>query len=102
MDAAENGTPRSFMMPRCAKSAEMSRSDLWPPLGRLRRKLADQGDEFRAKLDVALTALDLLAGDHSLALPGALELGNNHRFVELTHGAEYLSDQLRCRRVVEE
>ena len=95
MDAAENGTPRSFMMPRCAKSAEMSRSDLWPPLGRLRRKLADQGDE-------ALRALDLLAGDHSLALPGDLELGNNHRFVELTHGAEYLSDQLRCRRVVEE
>jgi hypothetical protein len=35
--AAENGLPRSFMMPRDASSAEISRSDLRPPLGRLRR-----------------------------------------------------------------
>jgi len=37
MDAAENGLPRSFMNPRAASSAETSRSDLWPPLGRRRR-----------------------------------------------------------------
>jgi hypothetical protein len=37
IEAAENGLPRSFMMPRRASSAEISLSDLWPPLGRLRR-----------------------------------------------------------------
>jgi hypothetical protein len=37
IDAAENGLPRSFMMPRCASSAEISRSDRCPPLGRRRR-----------------------------------------------------------------
>jgi hypothetical protein len=31
IEAAENGFPRSFMMPRCASSAEMSRRDRWPP-----------------------------------------------------------------------
>ena len=33
--------------------------------------------------------------DHSLALPSALELRNDHRLVELTHSAEYLPDELR-------
>ena len=51
---------------------------------------------------MALPALDLLAGGRSLAIPGALELGNNHRFVELRHGAEYLPDELLCGCVVEE
>jgi hypothetical protein len=37
IDAAENGTARSFMIPRCASSAAIFRSDLWPPFGRLRR-----------------------------------------------------------------
>jgi hypothetical protein len=34
--------------------------------------------------------------------PPALELGNDHRLVELRHGAEYLPDELRCGCVVEE
>jgi hypothetical protein len=37
IDGAENGTPRSLKMPRCASSAEISLSDLWPPMGRLLR-----------------------------------------------------------------
>src|SRR3982074_605806 len=65
-------------------------------------KLTDQGHDFGLQFCVALAALDLLAGDHPLALPGALELGNNHRLVELRDCAEYLPDQFRCRRVVEE
>jgi hypothetical protein len=31
MDAAENGRPPSFMMPRAASSAEIARSDMRPP-----------------------------------------------------------------------
>ena len=37
IDAAENRRPRSLKMPRAASSVEISLSDLWPPLGRLRR-----------------------------------------------------------------
>jgi hypothetical protein len=51
---------------------------------------------------MALPALDLLAGERSLPFSGALEFGNNHRLIELTHSAEYLPDQLRCGCVVEE
>jgi hypothetical protein len=31
---------------------------------------------------MAFTPLNLLAGEHALALPGTREVGNNHRFVE--------------------
>jgi hypothetical protein len=51
MDAVENGLPRSFLMPRCASSAAISLNDS------------------------PFAAFDLLAGEHSLALAGALELG---------------------------
>jgi hypothetical protein len=50
---------------------------------------------------VRLTALDLLTSQCALALPGALEFGNNHRLIELRHRPEYLPDQLRGRRVIE-
>ena len=33
IDAAENAFPRSFMKPRAASCAEISRSDRWPPFG---------------------------------------------------------------------
>jgi hypothetical protein len=43
---------------------------------------------------MALTALNLLTGERPLAFSGALELGDNHRLIELGDGAEYLPDQL--------
>jgi hypothetical protein len=61
IDAAENGRPRSFMMPRAVSSAEISLNDLWPPLGRQATKLTNQGDKLRVKFSVRLATLDLLA-----------------------------------------
>jgi hypothetical protein len=37
IEAAENAFPRSFLNPRAASSAEISRNDCWPPFGRRRR-----------------------------------------------------------------
>jgi hypothetical protein len=54
---------RRFMIPRDASSAE--------------------GDKVGAKLRMTFSPLPLLAGGHSLALPGALELGHYPRLVEL-------------------
>jgi hypothetical protein len=65
-------------------------------------QLADQGDDFGVEFSVRLTTFHLLARDQSLALPGSLELGNDPRPIKFAHGAEYLPDQLRCGRVVEE
>jgi hypothetical protein len=48
--------------------------------------LPDQGDKLGTEFGVALPALNLLAGERALALSGALELGNNHRLVELGDG----------------
>lgn len=49
---------------------------------------------------MALAALDLVARERSLALSGALELGDDHRLVELRACVEYLPDQLRRGRVI--
>jgi hypothetical protein len=74
IEAAENGTPRSLRCPRAASSAEMSRSDLWPPLRPPPTQLTDKGDKLRVRLCVALAAFDLLATQCAFAIPSALEL----------------------------
>jgi hypothetical protein len=38
IEAAENGAPRSLRCPRAASSAEISRSERWPPFGLFRRR----------------------------------------------------------------
>jgi hypothetical protein len=59
MDAAENDFPRSFMKPRCSSSAEISRSDLWPPFGPTSAQLTDQGDKLGVHLRVRFTTFAL-------------------------------------------
>ena len=71
-------------------------------LGSLAAQLTSQGDKLGMKLSMASAALDLLAGERPLPLPSPLELGDDHRLIELAHRAEYLTDQLRRRRVVQE
>jgi hypothetical protein len=59
-------------------------------------QLTDQSDQLGPQFRMALAALDLVAGDHPLALSRALELRDDHRFVELRDCSEYLPDELRC------
>ena len=66
--------------------------------GPLTAQLMDQGDKLRTEFGVAFPALNLLAGERSLAIPAALELGDNHRLVELTHSMSADGGQCGSRR----
>src|SRR5262245_47557754 len=68
----------------------------------LAAQLADQGNHFALAFGVALATLDLLTSQGALAVSCTLELGHDHRFVELGDGPEDLANELRRWRVVQE
>ena len=60
------------------------------PRGFLARERFHQLDDVRARLGVALAALDLLAGSHALASPSCGQLGDESRLFEFGDVAQHL------------
>ena len=71
-------------------------------LGLLARERLRQLDDVRARLDMALAALDLLAGGHTLAPARCRQLGNKSCLLKLSDGAEDLTHEDRSRGVLDE
>jgi hypothetical protein len=69
MDPAENGVPRSLIMPRCASSAEDFPQRPRTALRTTWAQVTNEGDEVGIQFSVALAPL-ALADFTSLALAG--------------------------------